>query len=760
MNVMADDPYAKFLAPPAAVGGEDQSSDPYAKFLSPKKEEVGGLEAFGRGAAQAFGLGYSPQLIAAAKTMNLPGSEDPAYVAELKKQKAATDQAWEQHPWLYGGGMAASAIPAAVGAVMGAPGAAATGTIGSLGGAGLRALAGEGAGMLPSVLRGGAKIAENPVVQGAIFGSSEGEGLVDKATGAAAGAVGAKVAPAVLGAVGSGIKAVGQKIAPNIVDPIFHALTGNPSTAKTAANIASEIPNVTLPAAAMSESGVLRTAIGADVFNQVPKAANKTLGEIGTAISDYSANANRNDAGEAIRNAVKSWSYDATNPAGFRSLMEQVYTPVRALEAATAIQYPTNLQRAISAEFRSPKGRMGDISSTLNIAKIPIATADDVGGLTFSEMKAFREILSDQISWNQAPGVSGINNDILKRLRDSVTQDMTKYAKNVGGKQMMTDFANVNKKASDLYNLRNSVYNLTGNPEIQGAGSYANDAIYSKIIGAAAKKGGANISDLDNLYNTVVKYDPQAWSSIGKAYAADRIAPDGRFTFNNFHKNFDGFFDPRGKTLIFGQPSEQTRKMLENINALGRVNAKGQPLGKALDTWAAKVGAYPIKAGVGAAELGSAFLESQLTGGLPLKTLTAGTVGAGAGALGARNVAAPMSQYVPSTGAKIAGETIKGAAPILGAELAAKSPLPGAIKAGVPFAVQGITKQLPASIYSAPGGSDARQQRKSGGRVSDKLVTMVDRARKNINNQTESLLGTHDNHVAQALEIANRNLED
>ena len=52
-----------------------------------------------------------------------------------------------------------------------------------------------------------------------------------------------------------------------------------------------------------------------------------------------------------------------------------------------------------------------------------------------------------------------------------------------------------------------------------------------------------------------------------------------------------------------------------------------------------------------------------------------------------------------------------------------------------------------------------RPQRKSGGRVSDKLVTMVDRARKNINNQTESLLGTHDNHVAQALEIANRNLE-
>ena len=52
-----------------------------------------------------------------------------------------------------------------------------------------------------------------------------------------------------------------------------------------------------------------------------------------------------------------------------------------------------------------------------------------------------------------------------------------------------------------------------------------------------------------------------------------------------------------------------------------------------------------------------------------------------------------------------------------------------------------------------------RPQRKSGGRVSDKLVAMVDRSKKNINNSTQSLLQTPDSHVAHALEIANRNLE-
>jgi hypothetical protein len=67
------------------------------------------------------------------------------------------------------------------------------------------------------------------------------------------------------------------------------------------------------------------------------------------------------------------------------------------------------------------------------------------------------------------------------------------------------------------------------------------------------------------------------------------------------------------------------------------------------------------------------------------------------------------------------------------------------------------TDYLPAQVF--PNQGEKRQGRKSGGRVSDRLVAAVDRAKKNINNQTQTLLRTPDNHVAQALEIANRNLE-
>ena len=64
--------------------------------------------------------------------------------------------------------------------------------------------------------------------------------------------------------------------------------------------------------------------------------------------------------------------------------------------------------------------------------------------------------------------------------------------------------------------------------------------------------------------------------------------------------------------------------------------------------------------------------------------------------------------------------------------------------------------------YQAPTPLGGRPGRKAGGRVgnlSDKLVTAVDRAKKNINNDTKVLLNADDTHVAKALEVANRHIE-
>jgi hypothetical protein len=71
-------------------------------------------------------------------------------------------------------------------------------------------------------------------------------------------------------------------------------------------------------------------------------------------------------------------------------------------------------------------------------------------------------------------------------------------------------------------------------------------------------------------------------------------------------------------------------------------------------------------------------------------------------------------------------------------------------------------KAIPAVAQQTQADKPAPRQplaRKSGGRVSDRLIRAVDQAKKNINKGTEVLLKTPDSHVAHALEVANRNLE-
>ena len=730
--------------------------------------EVGGAEAFGRGAAQAFGLGYSPQLIAAIKTGNMPGSNNPEYLNELAKQKAATEQAWEQHPWLYGTGMVASAIPAAASAVLSAPEAAAAGTAGlgarllaggsnlsSLGGAGLRAAAGEGAGLAPSALRGAATVAENPLLQGAIFGSSEGDTIGDKLSGAAAGAVGAKVAPMVLGAAGNAIKSVGSKIAPEITDPIFSILTGNPNTAKNASSVANDL-GISLPGASVSKSLVQGMGSKADFLNQVPQAANKTLGEIGSIVSDFSGNLDRKDTGAAVRDAVGSWVKDYQNPTGFIAQLNDIYAPVKYLSNSTDTFNPSNLQSAVSNAWNSSLGKVTDLSPTLKVAQEALSHDE---GLTFDQLHAFRQVLDDHITYNKVPGTDNLNSKILVQLRNAVSNDMNKAANAIGGPNAARDLAAVNKKAADLYSLRDSVLKTVGNPNTAGPGARPDDAIYRNIIGSASKQGGGNIADLANLQKIVDAYSPEAWLAVGKTYASE-MAPGGQFTFNNFNKLYNGQLHPDGRDLIFGKAgNEGIRDTFEKINSLGKFDANGVPLGQKLDALAANANKGPSGQQIGSGAL-SGLIESGVMGGLPLKTMAGAGLGSAVGKFGARNVAAPLASRAPTTGEAIAAQAIQKAAPTVGAQTVTPTGM-GVVKAGVPYLVKALTDQLPKSIYNPPGVLDERPRygRKHGGRVSDKLVLAAERAKKSINNDTKSLLGAHDNHVAQALEIANRNIE-
>ena len=76
------------------------------------------------------------------------------------------------------------------------------------------------------------------------------------------------------------------------------------------------------------------------------------------------------------------------------------------------------------------------------------------------------------------------------------------------------------------------------------------------------------------------------------------------------------------------------------------------------------------------------------------------------------------------------------------------------------------TPVIPGVVAPAVGYvTDTREGRKSGGRVdasheklADQLVMAAERAKKGISKGTESLLELPDNHIAHALEVANRSI--
>jgi len=785
------------------MAGEDVSWDDASKpeditWDDGGKPEVGAGEAFGRGAAQAFGLGYSPQLIAALKTGNMPGSENPAYLQELEKQKAATAQAWEQHPYIYGGGMLASAIPAAANAILAGPeeaaaaGAAGIGSrllsgasnLGSLGGAGLRSVAGESAGLAPSVLRGAATVAENPLAQGAVMGSAEGDTTSEKLSGALAGAAGAYVAPAILGAAGSAAKALGSKLAPNVVDPIFSVLTGSKATANAAGNIAGDI-GLPLPSATVSGGKVQGALSALDVTNSIPKAAAQHLSAAGKLVSDYAGELEPKDTGNAVRNAVQNWVSDSTNPIGFQSQMNQIYAPIRKLENTSNLTPASNLQAAVAKHAQSPAAQVGYsvIEPTLNVANQALYLNGENGGLTFAQMKALRGIISDKISWNALPGGGTLSNPVLQDLRSALTADMQKSAANYGGQTALDAFNSVNSNAAKLYGQRDSILKIVGNPDATAKGALDSGTVYNKIVNAAKSKGSGNISDLQNLQQVVQSTDPTAWGTIGKTYASN-MAPDGNFSYKNFNKVYGSDLHDAGRTAIFGAPTPQSqidqalasgakaplspRDTFDRIAALGDFDATGgQKLGQKLDALASKAGAVPWKplapAGIaGVSEIAGSlgYAPSLLAAGLPLKAAGLAAAGTAAGKIGARNIASPTlplaQQYAPSQATQIAGRAVKNVAPLAGASMAA-GPGVGIIQGYAPSALQTLTNQFP-SVWNPPGSAPIPLARKSGGRVSDRLVAAADRAKKSINDSTKPLLNTPDTHVAQALEIANKNI--
>lgn len=757
------------------------------------KPEVGRLESFGRGAAQGFALGYSPELISAAKTLSLPFGSDPQYLQELQRQKRATQESWEQHPWMHGAGTVASIAPAVFGAMISAPatGTAAAGTglaragsylanasnIGSLAAGGLRGLAGASEGLLPAATRGTANIMANPVVQGAVYGSSEGDTASERAQNAAIGAAGAKILPPVIEGAAS--------LAKNIISkPISYGLSkisGRPSEREIAANAAHEL-GITLPSVATPSglSGALTTA-GAKIgtLNSAKNAAAQTLAQIDEKLTGIHGNILPQDAGNAIRNSfVNDWLRGSSQNS-MPAMLDAIYRPIQPLSNSTeshGLRSVYNLLENItssSAYTVAPKR----VNNTIDVVRPSLEAYLKKGGLTFSEMRALRQEISDIINFNNMPGSSGLNEGILKQLRAAVTNDMKSAAERTGGQQMLVAFNNAEREASKLYNLSEVLSKKLGGKNPDAPGSIPGASVFNNLSSLASISKG----DYNTLLQIKQVVSPEAWDTFSRGILANNLpsGQKGGFNFGGFFKGYNSM-SPQAKEAIFGTAdSNEIRKTLENVAILG------QTTGGRLDNYARQAtGQSPYStAGIAGAAVEAAAM------GVPAKTMTILGGAAGADAIGAQNIAkalppaterAKFFQYIQSNpeaqnfingirstvldptlqatanGQQFIHETLKRAAGPISAQVGAEI-TPDQLGALI---VSGIA--LSGAIAGKPQSTGGRIERREGGRVgidhsarAASLVRAAETAKKQESKTTEPLLQAPDERIVKALSLAN-----
>jgi hypothetical protein len=763
----------------------DEDIRKMAKGEAPTQQELGMGESFVRGAGQAFALGYLPQAIAGAK--RAVGAV-PSYEKELEKQKQAQEAAWEQHPWAYGGGFAASFLPAAAGAVLAAPEAAAVGTtaaavraapsvLGALRGTesaaslaakGIRGITGTAEGIAPAAGRIGAGILEKPIVQGAIYGSSEGEDLQSKLQGAALGAAGTAIAAPIVGAAGRLTAAGVSKLSNAIAEKI----SGSYSAAQIAADAAKNL-GVELPAAAVSKNPIYATAAKADLSNHIKNASADTLNQTGAKISEIVGDANPEAAGNAVKGSfIEDW-IRGDKPGSFAKQLEKIYEPARNITSNRDLFNPSELQSAMRRLLTEERATVIDPQRiTSNFAIVNPALTQNPNGLTLSQMRLLRQEISDGIDFSRLPGETPYDEKVLLALRNALTKDMKSAASSIGGESGAKVLSTADAEASKLYGMRSALLKKMGGTD---PSSKSPSSIYNNMANMAFIKKG-DYAALKSIKDAI---SPDSWNNFVAAFTRD-LMPQDQFRFATFMKKWNGI-SPQSKDLIWGKSgTSEIRSVMDNIEKLGKT------AGNKLDYYGSQA---PSQSWVQTGEVLSLPLEAA-TSGFPMKALGTALGAMGAGAAGARNIAAnlpPASEMSKLWSAARSNPELmtawnnfssKVVDPTLSATSTGKqiidkaasdfSKIAGA-QAGVtltPIALKYMAIWLGGKLESAFGQADGgRIERRAGGRVThedkaDQLIAAADRAKRHINRKTEPLLQTPDEAVAKALAVANQAIGD
>lgn len=751
---------------PASQVASDGSS-------SPDEPQIGRLESFGRGAEQMATLGYAPQINA--EVENLLGNG--TYQSNLAHQKTSQDAAWNQHPWLYGTGAAASVIPGAIGSVLtgGAPeeaagaglGAKALAALGSssnlatLGSAALKGISGEGTTLASAGAKGVANLLGGTLAQGAIYGSSQGDTTAEKEKDAALGAVGGKLGEK---AIGAGAY-LGGEIGRGIYNKIFTAIAGDPTDGQVAADAAHQL-GITVPTAALQHGPLTGAAIKLDPYHHVNLAAASTLGQTGDTIAQLHSNVLPEDAGGAIQDSFGDWLNGPPTPIGStqpnsRGILNNIYSGISSLSGNLKTTPLTALQKVYTAASSDP-----DFSNayapTLNVVK---QSLEDPNGLTFDRIRALRTAVSDKIDFNKLSQDKTLDQGLLGQMRDALTNDLYSAADNVGGPGTSNLVKGADATAAPIYKLRSFLNSKIGtDPKIK-----APSTVFRNLSQMASVKNG----DLDTLSQIKNIVPPDAWNQFSQGYLQQLAPPEGQFTFGNFNKRWNSISDP-AKDLMFGAPGNGgARDVLENINTLGN------SAGTKIDRFGLNPDTQNMWQTGEILGLGAEALQGNVG-----KAASVIAVASGAGKLAARNAAAPMAapsaratflannpaiEAAVNKAANYTMPTLAGAAEHSAKQLGIYGVAKGAVNYADPAyraALLGVSnladKYIPSGVPQQPQASGGRITRASGGKATKKtheelvqrLMNMAKRAKKISDKKTEPLLNVSDDRIVKALDVA------
>jgi len=444
------------------------------------------------------------------------------------------------------------------------------------------------------------------------------------------------------------------------------------------------------------------TEAGIRASEQLGEAANRVHGQLGSTTPVQ--------AGAAAERGIQNW---IKGPAAAQ--LEAAFQNLEDTVPATSATPLTNLQRERDAIVNARrKARLpNEESGATNLIS---RAFEDPTPMDFEGARRLRTEIGNHLdNLYRLPG--DVNEGELKTLYGALTKDLEAAARQAGGAEGARSFREANRMTNVIRGQQNRLAKIIGIKENQ----FSPEKILENInkLALTGTKG-----DINRLMLARRSMSPRDWEHVSGGIVG-QLGRDnaGNFSADRFVTGYNKL-STLGKDALFGPPGNRVRDSLETIGHLSDQFAR---VGKHTNvSRTAHVGAY------------LAALSGMLSNPLTLVPKAVGAYGL------ARVLSSPSTApYAAGLARALSAAAGKVASP----ELAMKAP-----------AVRAAYSAYVNSIQNAHLGD--RPERAKGGRIgkgdypAKRLTLAAKKAHREISEESKSLMGLPDEHIAHALHMA------